>query len=223
MKFDGFDWFMLILAILCTIVIVILITGCNNQSQKPYSDPNVDVYTLTGEQIDTIFDYKNSEAELAAKEKALADLRAFRIQMLWAVLGAGVLAIFWKPTIGIPLAVLCAFMMGFAQALMTYSVYIGWVSMGLSVLMVGYVIWLKHDELFAMTKKASVATVALKEVVTGVENAKSGATVTIQTGDNQGMIKSVKDIIGDAQIEAQKTPATTELVSAIRKDLLPNK
>lgn len=187
------------------------LAGCS-QNAKPYSDPNKDVYALTGEEIDTIFDYKHEELELANKEKALADLRAFRTQMLWAVLGAIVIAAFWSPKIGIPLVASFGFMIGFAQSLMDYSQYIGWASMVLGALMVGYVIWLNHDKWFVTAK-------ALEEVVTGAENFK----IVVGKGADEGSVAAT--VIGEfkaTQIESQKSPATTKLVSAIRKELLPN-
>lgn len=181
------------------------LAGCKDSNTRDYSDPNIAVQDLTLSQRDNVIAYKNAQIELANKEKALADLRAFRIQMLWAVLGAGAIAIFWKPAIGIPLALLFSFMISYAEALTKYNIEIGWVSMGLGALMVGYVIWLNHDKLFVTAK-------ALKEVVTGNEDAKKTTVIT-------GIVPTfVEDVIRETQ-KAVQSPATTKLVSAIRAEL----
>lgn len=202
---------LIVLAIFMSLLLI-LPAGCNEAKKKLYSDPNIAVQDLTLGQRDNVIAYKNAEIELAAKEKVLADLRAFRIQMLWLVLGAGVIAIFWKPAIGIPLAVLFGAMIGFAQALMDYSLYIGWASMGLGALMVSYVIWLKHDALFLTGK-------ALKEVVDGNQLFKKiiEGTAPVNEGGKYMTVETFKSAQKDVQ-----SPITTKLVSAIRKGL-PNK
>jgi len=185
--------------------IIFVLSGCNEAAKKPYSDPNKPVYTLTEEEVNTIFDYKNAEADLAAKEKVLADLRAFRIQMVWAVLGAGALAIFLSPKIGISLVVLFGAMIGFAEALMKYSVEIGWASMGLGALMLAYVLWINRKKLFFAEKVVTA-------VVAGNEKFKAATPLDQQ------------DIFKAAQNEAQgSTPEVkskiTEFIETVRSNL----
>ena len=189
--------------------IIFVLSGCNEAAKKPYSDPNKPVYTLTEEEVNTIFDYKNAEADLAAKEKVLADLRAFRIQMVWAVLGAGALAIFLSPKIGISLVVLFGAMIGFAEALMKYSVEIGWASMGLGALMLAYVLWINRKKLFFAEKVVTA-------VVAGNEAFKE---TVIQSGS-----ASVVDAFKVAQNTAQgSTPELkskiTQFIETVRNNL----
>ena len=125
--------------------------------------------------------------------------------MLWCVLGAGALAIFLSPKTGISLAVLFGAMIGFAQNLMTYSVEIGWASMALGAMMVAYVLWINRTKLFTVKT-------ALKEVVIGNEVFKNVSKTDLPT-------EATLEAFKTAQIGAQKSPATTELVSAIRNEL----
>ena len=176
---------------------ILLFGGCNEANSKPYDEPNKPVTELTHEEIVTTFDYKDAAAELQAKIDTLKYVSWFQKLALIGIAGSIFACFIGLAKWGVPALVTCLLCFGIGTALNEYWELIGFVCLGLGVVVCGVAIYVHRREFFA-TKTA------LKEVVVGVEAAKT-------TTD-------IKNLIVDNQKAAQ-SPATTSLVDRIREAL----
>jgi len=191
--------FFWLLGVIAVLVIILITTGCNGgkgSKSKDFSEPNTPVEKLTKDEIRSTFDYKNAEAELAAKEKTLKWLSWFRGMMVFGIFGCGVASILGQSKYGIPGAILCAIMFGIAVALNDYWELIGFVSLGLGVAVGGFAVWRHRKTLFTTQN-------ALSQVVSGVEALKAvvpSATVnsamkTLQSAETTKLVKKIKETL----------------------------
>ena len=194
----GYRWIIWVGVLLTLFIIALCFTGgCNEAIKKPYDEPNKPVIELTHEEIVTTFDYKDAAAELQAKIDTLKYVSWFQKLALIGIAGSIFACFIGLAKWGVPALVTCLLCFGIGTALNEYWELIGFVCLGLGVVVCGVAIYVHRREFFA-TKTA------LKEVVVGVEAAKT-------TTD-------IKNLIVDNQKAAQSA-ATTSLVDRIREAL----
>jgi hypothetical protein len=187
--------------------------GCNEAIKKPYA---IDEYVpKDANEATAMTIYRNAlfAGELAAqkaKDAAAATLAAEK-QFAWLSVACtvGMVASIFCIVLGVKVwgiagLIACGAGLGLAWAGVRYSAYLGIGGLVISVLAAAYAAYSIITELVQHKT-------ALKEVVTGVQNALRDTST--RTGE-----QAIKE-----EQKAVQSPTTTALVDTIRAELLPNK